>query len=107
MPSAVIATPTSVRMPETKASHSMPVMMGGKVALFLGVLGQVGQLLATLKGRGLGTVERSRLLPVVDLLRQRGLVGVVGRRAELRLLGRGLHDGAADGFRLDEGPEVR
>ena len=42
----------------------------------------------------------------VDLLLNGCLCSVVGGCAELGLLGRGLHHGAADGLGLEEGPEV-
>src|SRR5262244_3172765 len=82
------------------------VFFGGEVALLLGVLGALGQFLAALMGRRLGAVARRSLLPVLDLLRQRGLVGVVARGHKLALLGCGLHHSAADGLGLEERPQV-
>src|SRR6185437_3796908 len=80
-----------------------------EVALFLGDLGALGQLLGAFVGLGLGAVALRGLLPVVDLLLDRGLGGVVagGAEAEPGLFGRGLHRGAADALGLEERPQVR
>ena len=51
-----------------------------KVALFLGMLGAFGQLILTFAGFRLGAIARRGLLPVVDLLLQRRLGGVVAGR---------------------------
>src|SRR5689334_14441502 len=87
----------------------MMVFRRGEVALLLGVLGALGELLAAFAGLRLRTVARGVLLPLVDLLLQGRLGGIVGGRAErqLALFGRGLHHGAADGLGLEEGPGVR
>ena len=51
-----------------------------EVALFLGMLGALGQLLRAFAGFGLGAIARRGLLPVVDLLLQRRLGGIVADR---------------------------
>src|SRR2546430_2052928 len=82
---------------------------GGEVALFLGVLGALGQLLGAFASLRLGAVTRRGLLPVVDLLLQRRLGGIVARAGEayFALVGRRLHRGAADALGLEERPQVR
>src|SRR6516165_10920727 len=85
------------------------VLGGRKISFLLCMLGAFGELLGALAGFRLGAVARGRLLPVVDLLLRRSLGGVVACRGEAELfpLGRRLHYGAADAFRLEECPEVR
>ena len=60
----------------------MVIFRGRLVALMLGMLGPRRQLLRTLAGFRLRAVARGGLLPVVDLLLQRRLGGVVARGAK-------------------------
>src|SRR5438874_12120902 len=85
------------------------IFRGGEVALFLGVLGALGRLLGAFAGLRLGAVARRGLLPVVDLLLQRRLGGIVARAGEayFALVGSRLHHGAADALGLEERPQVR
>src|SRR5882724_10930783 len=78
------------------------------VALMFGVLGALGELFRTLAGFRLRTVACRGFLPVVDLLLQCRLGGLIGGGGEtqLALFGRGLHAGAANALGLEEGPEV-
>ena len=87
----------------------MMVFRQRKVALMLGVLGALGQLLGAFASLRLGAVTRRGLLPVVDLLLQRRLGGIVARAGEayFALVGRRLHRGAADALGLEERPQVR
>src|SRR5205807_3139155 len=79
------------------------------VALVLGVLGALGKLFRAFVGFGLRAVARRGLVPVVDLLLQRRLGGVVvdGAEAEPGVFGGGLNHGAANALGLEERPEVR
>src|SRR5207237_8481985 len=85
------------------------IFRGGEVALFLGVLGALGQLLGAFASLRFGSVTRRGLLPVVDLLLQRRLGGIIARAGEayFALVGRRLHRGAADALGLEERPQVR
>src|SRR4029450_8205743 len=87
----------------------MVVFRGRLVALVLGVLGALGEFFRTLAGFRLRTVTLRGLVPVVDLLLQRGLRRIVadGAAAELGVFGGGLHHGAADALGLEERPQVR
>jgi hypothetical protein len=58
------------------------IFRGGKVALFLRMLGAFGQLLLSLAALGIGAVAIGGLLPGVDLLLRRCLGGVVAGGAE-------------------------
>ena len=58
------------------------ILRGRKIALLLGMLGTLGQLLRALLGFRLGAVARRGLLPGVDLLLQRRLGGIVAHDAE-------------------------
>ena len=79
------------------------------VALVLSLLGALGELFRSFAGFRLRAVARRGLVPVVDLLLQRRLGGIVPDRAqaELGMLGGGLHHGAADALGLEERPQVR
>src|ERR1700688_5030187 len=85
------------------------VFRRGEVAPFLGLFGAFGQLLLPLASLGLGAVASCGLLPLVDLLLQRRLGGIVacGAETQLGLFGGSLHDVAADAFGLEERPQVR
>ncbi len=79
------------------------------VALVLGFLGALHQLDAALMGLGFGAIALRSLLPRLDLLlsgRSERLV-TCRRRLDRHLLRRRLHQGAADGLRLEECPQVR
>src|ERR1700761_6189386 len=86
----------------------MMVLGFRQIALFLGMLGALGQLLRSFAGLRLRTIPGRGLLPVVDLLLHRRLGGVVGRstKSELGLLGGGLNRGAANALGLEERPQV-
>jgi len=58
------------------------IFCGRQVALFLGVLGALGQLFRPFAGFRLRAVARRGLLPLVDLLLQRRLGGSVAHDAE-------------------------
>ncbi len=79
------------------------------VALVLGFLGALGELFRTFASLRLRAIARRGLVPVVDLLLQRRLGGIVahGPEAELGVFGGGLNHGAADALGLEEGPQVR
>ena len=91
MPSAVIAMPASVKQARDPGQHDdagddgrrgqhdadleggggkfeVMIFCGGKIALFLCMLGALGQLLLSFAGLGIGAVALGGLLPVVDLL---------------------------------------
>src|SRR6478672_6155897 len=87
----------------------MMILCSRLVALVLGMLGSLGELLGSLAGFRLGAVARRGLLPFIDLLLQGSLGGFVAgsAEAELGMLRRGLNHGSADAFGLEEGPQVR
>src|SRR5258708_19843444 len=80
-----------------------------QVAFFFGLFGARGQLLRSLAGFRLGTITRGGLLPVVDLLLQRRLGGIIAGRSEAQLgeVRYRLHNSAANALGLKEGPEIR
>src|SRR5258708_39983509 len=85
------------------------VFRGREIALFLGVLGAFGQFSLPFAALGIGAVALRGLLPVVDLLLQRSLCGVVAGRTKCQfaLLGRGLHRRVPNALGLKERPEIR
>ena len=85
----------------------MMVFRGSLVALVLGVLGAFSELFGALAGLWLGAVARRSLLPVIDLLLQCRLGGIVsGASGEFALISRRLHNRTPDRFGLEECPEV-
>jgi len=60
----------------------MVILRGGQIALFLGMLGAFGQLLRAFAGFRLLAVAGGGLLPLVDLLLQGRLGGIVAHDPE-------------------------
>ncbi len=79
------------------------------VALLLGVLGFLGELLAALAGRGLRIVAIGGLAPVLDLLLLRGLKGGIRRRERIdrHRVGGDAQLRHADRLCLEERPQIR
>ena len=71
---------------EGRRGEFVVMIFGGReVALVLGMLGALGKLLGTFAGLRLGAIARRGLLPVVDLLLQRRLGGIVADGPRLSL----------------------
>src|SRR5690348_5619731 len=84
------------------------ILRRSEFAFLFGMLGALGELFGAFTGLGLRAVARRGLLPVVDLLLQCSLHGIVaGPKRDLALVGRGLHHGAADALGLEKRPEIR